>query len=337
MPQFQGSRTTNVKRVSTRLGFVTDAHTAMRALRVNDISLSRFCCAMPKASLVGGGLCAAVLDQSSHIKRCPLSSSLKNPSLQTELRVLVDFDGTIVPGDVTDHVLQSFAGPQWLELEAEWQAGRMNSRDCLGAQVDLIRASRADIYRAVNERSIDPDFPAFLDKCRRRNIGVTVVSDGFDLAIEAILERYQLNLPYFANHLKWLGDNRWRLEFPHRNPDCRTAAGNCKCRQLAQAPYRTVVIGDGRSDFCAASHADFVLSKASLTKHCQDNGLRHLPIKGFADVVAAFDDWVFEAKKSVLATERNSSVQPKFFVPVSAASTTVPKEQPHARQSAHSG
>ena len=245
----------------------------------------------------------------------------------TDVRVLVDFDGTIVPGDVTDHILQSFAGPQWLELEAEWQAGRMNSRDCMGAQVDLIRASREDIYRAVAERPIDPAFPEFVRQCKTRGMSITIVSDGFDLAIQATLERYQIDLPYYANHLKWLGNDRWRLDFPHRNIACATEAGNCKCRQIAAGFTRTVVIGDGRSDFCAAANADFVLSKASLTKHCEASGLRHWPISGFSEVVARFDGWLHEAKSTSPLDQRNASARPRVVVPPSATPPAAQKRQ----------
>ena len=233
------------------------------------------------------------------------------PISLSDVRVLVDFDGTIVPGDVTDHIMQSFASPLWLELEAEFQAGRMNSRDCMGAQVDLIRASRADIFRAVNERDIDPDFPRFVQLCRARGIPVSVVSDGFDLAIQATFERYALDLPFYANHLKWLGGNRWRLEHPNRNAACTTGSGNCKCLQAAVSPLRTVVIGDGRSDFCVASRADFVLSKASLTKHCEANGIAHWPVANFGEVVARFDGWL---EKATSAPPQSSSFAPSALI-----------------------
>ena len=218
------------------------------------------------------------------------------PSSLPDVRVLVDFDGTIVPGDVTDHIMYSFADPQWQVLEAEFHAGRMNSRDCMSAQVDLLRATPEDIARAVSERVIDPDFPAFVDECNKRGIGVTVVSDGFDIAIKAMLGRYGIELPYFANHLEWLGSDRWKLGFPHSHAACLTEAGNCKCRQLGARPMRTVMIGDGRSDFCAASRADFVLSKSKLTEHCRENALNHWPITGFDEVVARFDGWLAEAR-----------------------------------------
>ena len=227
-------------------------------------------------------------------------------ALVPDIRVLVDFDGTIVPGDVTDHIYRSFAGPQWLEREALWQSGRMSSRECMGKQVDLIRASRADIARAVSERDIDPAFAAFVAECRARHIPVTVVSDGFDLAIETVLKRYKLNLPYVANHLAWLGGDRWRLEFPNRNAACKTEAGNCKCRQVVAGATRTVVIGDGRSDFCVASNASFVLSKSNLTAHCRKVGVRHWAIDGFAEVVARFDAWLAEARQTGQRSNRNT-------------------------------
>jgi 2-hydroxy-3-keto-5-methylthiopentenyl-1-phosphate phosphatase len=218
------------------------------------------------------------------------------PSSCSDVRVLVDFDGTIVPGDVTDHIMASFASPQWLELEAEFQAGRMGARTCMAAQVDLIRATPADIARAVNQRDADPDFAEFVDVCRSRSIAVTVVSDGFDVAIKTVLQRYRLDLPFSANQLTWLGGDRWRLDFPNRSATCRTEGGNCKCNRLAPAGQRTVVIGDGRSDFCVASRANFVLSKARLTEHCRTEGIRHWAINGFADVLAHFDGWVAEAR-----------------------------------------
>ncbi len=220
------------------------------------------------------------------------------------MRVLVDFDGTIVPGDVTDHIMASFAGPQWLALEEEFQAGRLGARACMSAQVDLLRASPADIARAVNEKDVDPGFVPFVNKCRSRGMDVTIVSDGYDVAIKTMLQRTGLDLPFTSNQLTWLGGDRWRLDFPNRSASCRTEAGNCKCRQLATVPQRTVVIGDGRSDFCAASRADFVLSKARLTEHCRAKGIRHWAVSGFDEVLARFDGWVAEACRPAVRTER---------------------------------
>ena len=41
-----------------------------------------------------------------------------------------DFDGTLTLNDTVDAILEAFAEPEWTEVEAEWAAGRIGSRDC---------------------------------------------------------------------------------------------------------------------------------------------------------------------------------------------------------------
>ena len=53
--------------------------------------------------------------------------------------VFVDFDGTIVPLDATNELLGRYADAEWLEIEEEWQAGRIGSRECMERQVALLR------------------------------------------------------------------------------------------------------------------------------------------------------------------------------------------------------
>ena len=45
-----------------------------------------------------------------------------------------------------------------------------------------------------------------------------------------------------------------------------------------------ILIGDGRSDYCAAGVVDLVFAKAGLREHCQANGIVHLPYADFAEV-----------------------------------------------------
>ena len=66
--------------------------------------------------------------------------------LQTPKAMLfLDFDGTITRRDAVDAILEAYADPKWLTLEAEWRAGRMGSRDCLQAQMALVRATRKQL------------------------------------------------------------------------------------------------------------------------------------------------------------------------------------------------
>jgi 2-hydroxy-3-keto-5-methylthiopentenyl-1-phosphate phosphatase len=206
--------------------------------------------------------------------------------------VFVDFDGTIVPDDATNQLLDRFAPAAWLEIEEEWQTGKIGSRECMERQVDLVRARPEELDAFLAGVKIDPDFPEFVTTCKRNGAKVTVVSDGLDRSVRTVLKAANLDLPFFANRLEWLGEDRWRLAFPHAKDDCSVLMGNCKCA-VARGPASTVriMIGDGRSDFCIASSAHFVLAKTSLLEHCRANDLPHMAFKSFADANRIIAQW----------------------------------------------
>ncbi|HEX5957345.1 MAG TPA: MtnX-like HAD-IB family phosphatase, partial [Hyphomicrobiaceae bacterium] len=189
-------------------------------------------------------------------------------------RVLLDFDGTISEVDTTDLLLERFAAPAWEDIEEEWKAGRIGSRECMVRQIDLVRATPAEMDAFIGTVSIDPGFRGFVDRFRGLGHALTVVSDGLDRTIRNVLDREDIVIPYFANHLQLVGHDRWRLTFPHAKGTCTTLAGNCKCSRMDDGPRMlTIMVGDGRSDFCVAGRADLVLAKGSLLQHCRENDL----------------------------------------------------------------
>jgi 2,3-diketo-5-methylthio-1-phosphopentane phosphatase len=209
------------------------------------------------------------------------------------VRVFVDFDGTISLEDTTDVILERFADPEWRKVEAEWLAGLIGSRECLARQIDLVRASPAELDAVVEEVPLDPHFPELVALCRGHGVPLTVISDGLDRIVAKMLARAGLDVPVLANRLEWLGQDRWRLAFPHEVADCRSQAGNCKCRALAGGPDQVrILIGDGRSDFCAAESADLVVAKGALAEHCQATGLAYIVFGNFAGATTLIADWI---------------------------------------------
>lgn len=213
--------------------------------------------------------------------------------------VFVDFDGTIAPLDTTDLLLEAFADPSWQEIEDDWKAGRIGSRECLVRQIDLVRATPAQLDAFLAGIEIDPGFPEFVGLCQDEGYAITVVSDGLDRAVGSVLSRAGMGLPYYANHLEWLGADRWRLTFPHARSDCRALSGNCKC-SFAEASVGSVriVIGDGRSDFCVAEGADLILAKRALARHCRSSGLPFFPFESFVEATDLLARWVKEGTAS---------------------------------------
>jgi 2-hydroxy-3-keto-5-methylthiopentenyl-1-phosphate phosphatase len=199
--------------------------------------------------------------------------------------VLIDFDGTIALEDTTDLLLERFADPLWRQVEADWVAGRIGSRECLSRQIDLVSASPTELDELADSVAVDPAFVDFVAAARAMGLRMVVGSDGFDRIIARVLSRVGVVLPVTSNKIVPSANNRWRAEFPHFLDQCRSQSGNCKCATFAQAP--TMLIGDGRSDFCPAQQASLVLAKKSLALYCRKSAIDHIEIRGFADATRA--------------------------------------------------
>lgn len=214
-------------------------------------------------------------------------------SKQSGCHVLVDFDGTIATCDVTDFLLERFALPQWHSIEQEWQDGLIGSLECLQRQTALLRATPQELDAAIDEIEIDAGFVSFLRLCGEHAASVSIVSDGYDYVIARILQRYDISLPFSANGLAPDGPGRWRLRFPHARESCRVRAGHCKCATAEVIPKRlSVVVGDGRSDYCVARTADLVIAKSRLLELCRSGGVEAMAFADFYDVTAHLENWL---------------------------------------------
>lgn len=218
--------------------------------------------------------------------------------LPRPIHLYIDFDGTISLEDTTDLLLRRFADPDWETVEEAWARGEIGSRDCMARQVALLRVLPADLDCFAAGIGVDPDFPAFLALCAAHGLGVTVLSDGLDRVARGVLRRLGFDLPILSNRLRWQGDDRWQLEFPHARPGCASAAGNCKCSRFDRAAGKmpdgrlSVLVGDGRSDFCAAERADAVFAKGRLAVHCGESGISCTRFDGFGDLAPLFEGWL---------------------------------------------
>lgn len=198
-----------------------------------------------------------------------------------------DFDGTIATIDVTDAVLGRFAAPEWHEIEQAWEAGRIDARQCMSAQIAMIQASMCEIDAFLDTVAIDPDFAQFVRWCSNHSIPVTVVSDGVDRFIHRVLSNHGLDhLDIIANHLcveKSGSGFQYRLEAPFTKPTCQAGSGVCKCAVVV-SDGPNIYVGDGRSDFCVAPSADILFAKHTLAVHCTKNSIPFVPYTTFRDV-----------------------------------------------------
>jgi 2-hydroxy-3-keto-5-methylthiopentenyl-1-phosphate phosphatase len=213
----------------------------------------------------------------------------------TYVEVYCDFDGTVTRGDTIDVLLEKLAHPSWQEIEQRWVKGEIGSRECMRQQVPLIQGGWNAIEEVLQDVKIDPTFPKFAAWCRRNGVPLRIVSDGIDKVIYHILKREKIRVDnILANHLFEHENGQLELTFPHAPQIAGCGSGLCKCKILASGGnrYAKVVIGDGRSDFCWVTDADYVFAKQSLLKHCRETGIKAVPFEDFTSIRSALQELI---------------------------------------------
>jgi 2,3-diketo-5-methylthio-1-phosphopentane phosphatase len=202
-------------------------------------------------------------------------------------RVFFDFDNTLTRFDVLDDVIQRFAvDSRWMQLEEDWQAGKIGSRECLRGQLGCLRVSKKDLLDYLATIQIDPYLPELLTFLRARAVNPVIVSDSFSVLIRHILDSNGTNhMKIYANHVRFEKD-RLIPEFRYagRRKGCSKCA-HCKRHHIQKAARRVnVYIGDGLSDLCAARRADLVFAKARLLECLRKEERPCVPFQDLGDV-----------------------------------------------------
>ena len=210
--------------------------------------------------------------------------------------VFSDFDGTIAQVDVTDLILGEFGDAGWRDVEEEWVAGRIGSRECLRRQMALVRAGTEELDALIDTVPLDPDFAAFYRLTREVRMPFYVVSDGFDYVIRRVLRKGGVDgelvngAHMFSSAMRLEGG--LAVDFPHWRESCNHGCATCKAEVIRRVRGRhrpVVFIGDGLSDRFAVELADMVFAKDKLLAHCRQNSIACLPFSTFADIGAELE------------------------------------------------
>jgi 2,3-diketo-5-methylthio-1-phosphopentane phosphatase len=208
------------------------------------------------------------------------------------LLVICDFDGTVCRVDMCNEILDRFAG-DWEAIDRAYAAGEVGSRAAYSSIAPKIRTDKPQLLDFIRQRErLDPFFPEFLDFCRRRMIDVKIVSDGLDLSIAVVLEKYGLEVEFYANRLIFRDDGRVGVDFPPPSAACGRC-GNCKralIDRFRPGYERIFYVGDGHSDICAAGLADEIFAKGVLYEKCREKGTPCELYDDFGDVCRALDE-----------------------------------------------
>lgn len=202
------------------------------------------------------------------------------------MKIFCDFDGTVTLKDSGDLFFQTFSNFEphhSLLLE-----GKTTVREYYHSVVQLLPhpISQVKLDSFVDSLEIDPYFIRFTNYCHTNNIPLTIISDGFQIYIEKILQKHKIQLPVISNQVKSTG-SQYEPVFPFAVEGCDCFCASCKRNAMLshqQVDDIVVYIGDGRSDFCPVNFADIVFAKGSLDIYCAQNHLSYYPFKSFFDI-----------------------------------------------------
>ena len=204
--------------------------------------------------------------------------------------VVVDFDGTICPEDVSEEILRAFAPPTWWDIDLEFQRGIIGSRECLTRQGALLEGTEeAMLAFALERHRLDPTFAPFVTWARGEGIEVAVASDGFGFYVEPMLRAARVEAA--ALYVNRVDVATGSFSFPSAHPEC-VGCGVCKMqvvRSLRERLGPVAFVGEGHTDRYGALYADLVFAKKHLVPICLADGVRYMSWNTFDDVRAGIE------------------------------------------------
>jgi 2,3-diketo-5-methylthio-1-phosphopentane phosphatase len=212
------------------------------------------------------------------------------PTLRT--LYLCDFDGTVAVEDVGNRFFGTFAADRaaWEAILLDWVEGRAGGREVLARECALVDLDPDRLAGFLDGRRLDPAFAPFVDAARAQGGEVVVASDGLLTYIRPLLDRHGLAAVDARSNDARAEGRRLVPSFGTPEGEGCGRCGTCKgavLEALAPAFARTVFIGDGLSDRCAAPRADVVYAKHDLLDFCRARGIAAHPFATFADVAGA--------------------------------------------------
>ncbi|HEX8100632.1 MAG TPA: HAD-IB family phosphatase [Actinomycetota bacterium] len=226
--------------------------------------------------------------------------------------IVVDYDGTICPNDVSEELLQRFAPAEWWEIDLQFQRGEIGSRECLVRQADLLEGAREEMLRFVLEHfAVDASFPPFAAWAKEQGLPMSIASDGLGFYIEPMLKAAGVApIPVLTNAFSISNGDR-DLSFPRAHPFCE-GCGTCKMRIVRghrHAAGTVAFVGEGHSDRYGALYADLVFANKHLAEICESAGVPFVYWTTFDDVRDGLE------RMKELPGPANPAVCPGWLIP----------------------
>ena len=208
---------------------------------------------------------------------------------RSKIAVLCDFDGTIVNIDTAEYTLDRFAEGDWKALDEKLDKSEIPLEECMGLQFEMVKTSRDEIVRELDRvTETRPGFEEMVTCCEKMNVPLTITSAGLDFYIEHFLKarglgsRIRVVAPSVTVTEKGV-----RFAFPPLLLPESIRFKDDMVRQTRELGWRVVYIGDGTTDYNAASIADlpFAVWGSKLARKLRAGCIEHFEFLDFREIV----------------------------------------------------
>jgi len=207
-----------------------------------------------------------------------------------KLKIFCDFDGTITIYDTWIEMGEYFIKDKqsWAAVIKDFESQKIGARECFLRECSLVEDFDIVKFNSIiDNQKIDARFHDFYVYCNKNDIPLTILSEGMDYYISSILNKNNIELPYYSNKfILHEGGRSFHLEFPWADSDCSkcgTSKRNLLMNMTADDEI-SVFIGDGFSDACVVHYADIVFAKKSLASYCWKNNITYFDWNDFSDI-----------------------------------------------------
>jgi 2-hydroxy-3-keto-5-methylthiopentenyl-1-phosphate phosphatase len=202
----------------------------------------------------------------------------------------IDFDDTLVEGEIFEAVMDRFGSPTWRELREERRAGRMTVEQLCTAAFGTVEATREELRAlALEVARPRPGLLELTDWAHWNGWNVAVVSNGFDVYIDPVLD--SLGLDRVSRHCgRTRFAYRWRVSYlTPRGVEVQSGFKVSYAAAFKQAGDFVTWMGDGDGDVAAARASEAVFGRAHLWETLRGEHPRIFPFETFHDVVTVLE------------------------------------------------
>ena len=210
----------------------------------------------------------------------------------TKTLLQCDFDGTLTDADVSFLILERYAEGDWRAVLRDYQEGSIPVGDFNNRAFAMVKKDRATLERLVREEArLRPGLHELVEYCRIHDVAMTVVSNGLDFYIRALL---------CHNGFGHIKIEAARTVFTPQGLDARyfDSEGRellhefkaCYTQQFADQGYRVFYAGNGPSDVPASRLASHTFATESLLEYYRREKLPHTPFTDLNDIVAGLKE-----------------------------------------------